>query len=255
MPHGPQHPPHDPAPLDGETSEQQLLTAVVELARHAVPGARWASTGVGDPAQPAASAADSAQAQAADGLQWRADEGPAADAHRTATPVVTADLTADPRWPRLAELAAGGEVRGALALPLRSGERVLGVLTVYSDVPGGIEAESDPARLDLVGEAASVLLGARQQMAELRSLAENLQVAMRSRAAIEQAKGVVAAHLGCSTEHAFEALSAVSQDRNVKLRELAALVASDPAGHELDGLLRAALAKVAARRGWAQPSG
>jgi len=255
VPHGLQPAPGDPAPPDGETSEQQLLTAVVELAVRAVPGARWASTCVGDPALPDASAADSAQAQAADGAQWRADEGVSADAHRTGTAVATADITADPRWPRLAALASGGEVRGAVALPLRTGERVVGVLTVYSDSAGGIDLEADPTRLQVVGDAASVVVSARRQMADLRSTAENLQVAMRSRATIEQAKGVVAARIGCTTELAFESLSAVSQDRNVKLRELAALVASDPAGHELDDLLRSALAKVVARRGRAQAAG
>lgn len=255
MPHGLHRPPHDPAAPDGETSEQQLLTAVAELAVRAVPGARWASTGVGDPAQPAASAADSAEAQAADGVQWRADEGPAAEAYRTGTAVVTADLTTDPRWPRLAGLAAQGEVRGALALPLRAGDRVVGVLSVYSDSPGAIDPGTDPERLQVVGDAASLVVSARQQMSELRSTADNLQVAMRSRAAIEQAKGVVAARLGCTTELAFEALSTVSQDRNVKLRELAALVASDPTGNELDDLLSAALAKVAARRSRAGVTG
>ena len=39
-----------------------------------------------------------------------------------------------------------------------------------------------------------------------------------------------------------------------QLRELAALVASDPVGHELDELLRAALAKVAARRSQGSPA-
>ncbi len=255
MPHGLHRPPHDTVADDGETSEQQLLAAVAELAVRAVPRSRWASTCVGDPAQPAASAADSAEAQAADGAQWRADEGPTADAHRTGTAVVTADLTADPRWPRLAALAAPGAVRGALALPLCSGDRVVGVLTVYSDVAGALDPGTDPARLQVVADVASLVVSARHQMAELRSTADNLQVAMRSRAAIEQAKGVVAVRLGCSTELAFEALSTVSQDRNVKLRELAALVASDPTGNELDELLGAALVKVVARRSRTEATG
>lgn len=254
MPHGPHHPAPEPAAQEAETSEQRLLAAVAELAVRAVPGARWASTSTGDPAQPSASAATSVQAQAADGAQWRADEGPAAQAYRTGTAVVTADLAADLRWPRLAELAAEGEVRGAIALPLLSGGAVVGVLTVYGDASGALDPEVDPDRLQVVADAASLVVTARQQMGELRSTAENLQVAMRSRATIEQAKGVVAAHLGCTPEQAFEALSAVSQDRNVKLRELAALVASDPVGHELDELLRAALAKVAARRSQGSPA-
>lgn len=233
----------------GEASAHQLLTQIAGLTSRAIAGARWTSTVVGDPAAPTDSAADAAQAQAADGAQWRADEGPSAAAFRTGAPVLTADITADPRWPRLAAAAAGGEARGALGLPLRSGSQVVGVLTVYSDVPGGIGPGHDVDKALVFGDAASAVLAAGQRVEELRATAENLRTAMRSRAPIEQAKGVVATRLGCDVDEAFAAMSSVSQDRNVKVRDLAALVVSDPTGPALDGLLRGALDRVRAADG------
>ncbi|WP_148283053.1 MULTISPECIES: SpoIIE family protein phosphatase [Kitasatospora] len=61
----------------------------------------------------------------------------------------------------------------------------------------------------------------------LRTELEGLRTAMRTRAVIEQAKGVLVARLGCSPERAFDELVRRSQDENRKLVGLAAdLVAS-----------------------------
>ncbi|GAA1249459.1 SpoIIE family protein phosphatase [Kitasatospora nipponensis] len=56
----------------------------------------------------------------------------------------------------------------------------------------------------------------------LRSEVEGLQRAMRSRAVIEQAKGLLAARLGCSPDEAFDWLARRSQQHNRKLIDLAA---------------------------------
>jgi AmiR/NasT family two-component response regulator len=51
--------------------------------------------------------------------------------------------------------------------------------------------------------------------------AEQLREAMRSRAVIEQAKGVLMARRRCSPDEAFDVLREVSQTSNTKLREVA----------------------------------
>ncbi|MGR6998036.1 ANTAR domain-containing protein [Yinghuangia aomiensis] len=56
----------------------------------------------------------------------------------------------------------------------------------------------------------------------LRSEIDGLRTAMRTRAVIEQAKGVLMARLGCSADDAFARLSSMSQDANRKLVDLAA---------------------------------
>lgn len=54
-----------------------------------------------------------------------------------------------------------------------------------------------------------------------RSLAEQLQAAMDSRAVIEQAKGVLMGQQHCTPDKAFDRLVALSQQSNRKLRDVA----------------------------------
>jgi AmiR/NasT family two-component response regulator len=57
--------------------------------------------------------------------------------------------------------------------------------------------------------------------AEAATLARNMQEAMRSRADIEMAKGILMAQQQCTPEEAFALLSKASQRSNRKLRDLA----------------------------------
>lgn len=227
----------------GGSSGHQLLGALAAAATASVPGASSASASTGDPAQPADSAADSAQAQAVDGAQWAADEGPASTAHSTGRPVWSSDLSADDRWPRLARRAAGLDAGSAVAVPLRDGERVVGVVSTYG--PSGRRPEVE--RAVAFAEAASAVLGAARRTADLAAEVENLKLAMQSRAAIEQAKGAVASRLDCTVEEAFGAMVVMSQDRNVKVRDIGLLLAASPGDRSLDEPLRAALERAQQR--------
>jgi AmiR/NasT family two-component response regulator len=53
-------------------------------------------------------------------------------------------------------------------------------------------------------------------------LARHLQTAMTSRAVIEQAKGIIMAERRCTADEAFAFLTAVSQETNRKVRDVAA---------------------------------
>jgi len=55
-----------------------------------------------------------------------------------------------------------------------------------------------------------------------RQLAQNLQLAMESRAVIEQAKGILVAECGYPPEVAFKRLSVLSQNSNRKVKDIAA---------------------------------
>ena len=67
-----------------------------------------------------------------------------------------------------------------------------------------------------------------------RDLADQMRSAMRSRALIEQAKGVLVAQEQVSPDRAFELLVARSQSANRKLRDVAAAVV-EAAGRGEDG--------------------
>jgi len=57
---------------------------------------------------------------------------------------------------------------------------------------------------------------------DLYDLQAQMQQALRSRAIIDQAKGIIMAQNRCSGEEAFQVLVRASQARNVKLARLAA---------------------------------
>jgi AmiR/NasT family two-component response regulator len=54
-----------------------------------------------------------------------------------------------------------------------------------------------------------------------RELAEHLDIAMRTRAVIEQAKGILMSQRRCDAIEAFNLLAAASQRSNRKLRDIA----------------------------------
>lgn len=53
-------------------------------------------------------------------------------------------------------------------------------------------------------------------------MSAHLQAALASRAVIDQAVGIIMGQNRCTVDEAFEVLRAISQNRNVKLRDIAA---------------------------------
>jgi hypothetical protein len=71
----------------------------------------------------------------------------------------------------------------------------------------------------------------RCQLAAERKLTTQLRAALTSRAAIDQAIGILMAQQRCTAEQAFEILRTASQNRNVKLRHVAADIVTGLTGH------------------------
>lgn len=71
--------------------------------------------------------------------------------------------------------------------------------------------------------------------AALDHWSERLGEAMRHRAAIEQAKGMLMVTQGCSADDAFDLLVRASQRENVKLREIARRMVADVANRSRKG--------------------
>jgi PAS domain-containing protein len=202
---------------------QRSLSRLATVVCAAIPGASAVSITVGSPAQPEQVAADSADAQRFDGVQFRCGEGPCLEAYTGDAVVVADDVRHDPRWPRLVSAVQEEPIRSVLALPLRPSVARGGVVNVYAG-----QVAAFPARAARIGEvvagAVVSVLDAAAERASLRELARNLERALASRAAIEQAKGIVMAHHGGTPEEAFARLVAYSNRHNIKLRDLASLL-------------------------------
>ena len=176
------------------------------------------SLALGSPRSPSDIVTTSHQAQEADGAQMVAGEGPSLSAFLRAETVETSDLRHDARWPRL-RTRIPAAVRSAVAVPLQVGEDVVGVLTAYyvGSRPAGLRR--DDVEL-LAVTVAGVLLELRLRH-ELEVLAADMERAMESRAAIEQAKGIVMALRRVDADEAFDHLVRLSSTRHLKLRDVA----------------------------------
>lgn len=175
---------------------------------------------LGDPSSPTVVATASKLAQSLDGAQMVAGTGPAHLCWAERRTVDTADLRADPRWSRLASRLAGSAVCTAVSAPIEAQGAMLGVLNVYSVSPTLLDAATVETVELLADSVASIVHQARAKE-RLETVADQLQTALRSRATIDQAKGVLMARHGCTAEEAFRLLVDASSSANLKLREVA----------------------------------
>ncbi|MFJ9779957.1 ANTAR domain-containing protein [Amycolatopsis sp. NPDC101161] len=214
----------------------ELLGALLERITGELPGCLGAGLTVGRGGRPPRVLAVAGVAAALLPVSL-AHGGPVAVAAATGEPVTTDDLFADDRWPGLGR-AAGcpefAEVRGAAALPGLWEDTGAFVLSAVFDRPPGAGVLSVLRRYEKLTEmtlvvAETAIAGDPDQTLDL----------LASRAAIEQAKGVVMAVRRCSPDEAWQTLRRASQEFNVKVRELAvALVEHVGGAHapRLDGV-------------------
>ena len=157
-------------------------------------------------------------------LELQADEGPCLDACRTGE-LVHAENLADEagRWPVFVPEALAEGFRSVQAVPLRLRSQVIGALNLF-----GRDAVISPQNLRVVRALAdTATIGILQERAIRRGevLTEQLQRALNSRVAIEQAKGVLA-HAGqVPMDQAFERMRAYSREHRRHLSDVAELIA------------------------------
>jgi hypothetical protein len=148
--------------------------------------------------------------------------GPCVQTLDDLAPVVLRDVAdGGEAWRHYADTAAHLGVQSSLSLhiPTDSPE-VAASLNLYSREPLDLEAR----RLRSAETYAAQLAATLQSVDAYRAtanLARNMAEAMRTRAVIEQAKGILMADERISDEQAFERLVALSQHSNVKVREVA----------------------------------
>ncbi len=233
----------------------ELLGALLERITGELPGCLGAGLTVGQGGRPPRVLA--AAGVAADLLPVSlAHGGPVAVAAATGEPVTTDDLFADGRWPGLAGAVAGrselAAIRGAAALPGLWEDTSAFVLSAVFDRPLDAAVLSVLRRYEKLTETTLVVA----ETATLGDPDQTLDL-LASRAAIEQAKGVVMAVRRCSPDEAWQTLRRASQEFNVKVRELAVALVEHVGGGRAPGpagvpeIRPGAPARHAAERLWA----
>ncbi|WP_318217063.1 GAF and ANTAR domain-containing protein [Streptomyces sp. SCL15-6] len=152
-----------------------------------------------------------------DQLQERAGEGPCFDAARTSVgerQFRIADFTdVTERWPTYVPEARKLGLGSMMGILLFTEDEDLGALNFYSRRPGAFTEASETAGWLLASHAAVAFSSARTQA--------QLQEAIGTRHTIGEAMGILMGSHRLTEDQAFAALRRYSQDRNVKLRDVA----------------------------------
>lgn len=161
-----------------------------------------------------------------DEVQYDRGEGPCLTSLDTGEIVSVVDLLEDDRWDEYRGPALAHGVRASLSLPLGNDGDVIGALNIYASRAHAFDADDQRRAAQFATEASRALTLALR-IAERTEMSAQLQEALASRAVIDQALGIIMAQRRCTADEAFDTLRTVSQNSNVKVRDVAArLVAS-----------------------------
>jgi GAF domain-containing protein len=206
-----------------ESMEQvsDYLERVVHGVRRHVSGCDEVGVTILSAGRPHTAAYTTVQTLEIDAVQYALGDGPCLDAARSRRENRVDDLVVDDgRWPEFARECREDGMRSLLALPLVSGAECVGAINLYGWAPNAFDA-FDASLVRVAASRCADAVVAVSTLDGVQRLAGQLEQAMASRAVIEQAKGVIMAMRGVPEHEAFEVLRKTSQDRNVKVRELA----------------------------------
>ncbi|MDL5202527.1 GAF and ANTAR domain-containing protein [Streptomyces sp. ALI-76-A] len=195
-----------------------LLRDLTDRAVEAVPGAAACSITVRRADRLLTLAGSRGLPSGLDQRQYENGAGPCVQAAETETEQYAPDLAEERRWPAYTEYALSAGVHCVLAIPIAvQGERGA-ALNLYGVAPGSLERGREAARTFAarVSDAIDVALRVERR----RESAADVRTALLSRSVIDQAVGILMAQERIDAGIALERLRRVSQDHNVKLRDL-----------------------------------
>lgn len=152
------------------------------------------------------------------------DSGPCIECVRSGEVVISADVAAEAaRWPRFAAGAAEAGFRATHGVPMRLRENVIGVLTLMHTEPHRLSPR-DAYVAKALADSATIGLLHERAVRQAEDVSAQLEHALESRVAIEQAKGVLSQAAGVSPNDAFTVLRSYARGQGRRLSDLAAEV-------------------------------
>lgn len=203
-----------------DDSPSDAMQRAVTVATQIIPGCDAAGVCVvrrGERIDTHATSDDSVRA--VDELQHALDEGPCLDALRRDQTVVSEDLAADDRWPTWGpQVIEQLGMHSCVSFRLYVTDKDLGALNLYGKEPSAFTAEDIQDGLALAAHVGVALAAALE--------VQHLEKALSGRTVIGQATGILMERFDLEPDRAFSVLSRMSQQKNVKLRELAEQIVS-----------------------------
>jgi GAF domain-containing protein len=195
-------------------SPDEGVEAVLEATARALPGAQHVAVSVLERGGSLRTLASTGELpERLDQLQLAVAEGPVFEVIHDGCTIQLVEEEALRRWPEFGPRARTLGVRSVVAARMAWGGRTLGALSIYSIDDGRVPASTVELARAFAGHAAATVALARK--------AQQLELAMVTRQQIGQAVGVLMERYAMSSEAAFNYLRRLSQNGNVKLRDVA----------------------------------
>lgn len=162
-------------------------------------------------------ASTSATALRCDELQYELGDGPCLEAVWNETFYLICDTSASERWPVWGQKVANEGVGSVLAIRLANETETLGALNLYAAATDAFTRDDVDVALVYAAHATNAMKTAQ--------LVSGLTTAVETRHLIGVAQGILMQRFELTMDDAFEVLRRYSSHANIKLREVAALVA------------------------------
>jgi GAF domain-containing protein len=204
----------------GDATVAQTLQRIVDLSAVAIPPVAYTGISMLVEDKVATAVFSDPDAAEIDQAQYAAGTGPCLDAFRYGVMYAIPSTATDTVWPEFSRAARGHGIGSTLSLPLVAGDLRLGALNFYATGEDAF-SEGDQEAAEAFATQVAVVLANAQAYWDARALNDQLTEAMKSRATIEQAKGILMAGSKVGPDGAFDLLVRASQRQNRKVRDVA----------------------------------
>jgi len=204
----------------GDKTMEETLQRVADLTVEAVTVANFVGITMLVEGEPRTGVFTDRESPEIDQAQYEHDDGPCLESFRNGEIYRVDDTRTDGRWPAFRTACVDHGILSTMSLPLVVDDIAHGALNMYSRQVSAFGSEEIRISRAFVAQAAIVLANARAYW-NARQLSANLAEALKNRAEIEQAKGIIMGATRCSADEAFERLVDQSQRENRKLRDVA----------------------------------
>jgi hypothetical protein len=205
-----------------KASEPRSLNQLVVLVTRQVPACSGATAGIWRAGELVVQVASHPDLPELVDVQLSSGRGPVLEALADGGPVACPDTLDEPRWPQYAAAALRRGVRCSFTLASRPGPESV-TLSLYGARPRLLDSgQLELAELFIA--FGDTVVGNAADYGDAQRTARQLQAAADSRSIVDQAKGMLMQASGCTADEALRRLRRVSQERNIRVADLALAV-------------------------------
>lgn len=203
-------------------SQPRSLNRLVTLATRQVRACTGATAGLWREREPLTLVASHPDLGELIDAQLSTGRGPVLDALADGEPVSCVDALTETRWPEYTSAALRRGVRCSMTLASRHEHEAV-TLSLFSARPRTLEA-SQLDLAELLIAYGRTMMGNVADYGDAQRTALQLRAAAESRTVVDQARGMLMQALGCDSDEAMRWLRRTSQQRNVRVADIAARV-------------------------------